>query len=69
MKNIFLAMVGWACILIAMLAIGCSAQYFLFRGSVEDWGFLFQWPILWVLYFLIAHALVEMLLARLTREE
>lgn len=50
--------------------IGVAGQWFFFADAQSGWMFLFRWPILWVLYFLLANLLVlhgAHLIARVVR--
>jgi hypothetical protein len=62
------AMFVWLLMLLLMLVIGGLCQWLLFGHKVgSDLGFLVRWPILWFLYFLVAHSLAERITALIAR--
>ncbi len=63
MKKVVLA---WVAIVLITLILGGTCQWLLFSDGSGSLLFLGRWGILWALYFMVAHWIVERVM-RLTR--
>jgi hypothetical protein len=63
------ALLSWVAIFTLTLTLGATLQWFIFGIDQTGFSFLLRWPILWLIYFFVAHAIVENVTAHLERKK